>query len=124
VFEIGTGGHAGLLVPAATFRLRQRVGLGVVVEVIRPAIQQQVRTVEAAVLPGCTVLGMQDGFRQGPVAEIVGARETDDRGALLISGGGYAFHAARYSPSTLRASPVPCRFLSRRIELMARLYFV
>ena len=88
MFEIGTGGHAGLLVPAATFRLRQRVGLGVVVEVIRPSIQQQVRTVEAAVLPGCTVLGMQDGFRQGPVAEIVGARETDDRGALLISGGG------------------------------------
>ena len=88
VLEVGAGGDAGLLVPAAAFGLRQRIGLGVVVEVVGAAIEQQVGAVEAAVLPGRAVLGVEDGIGERPVQQVARACEADDGGAFLVAGGG------------------------------------
>ena len=52
--------------PAAAFQLREGIGFGVVIEVVRPAIEQQVRPVQPAVFPGRSVGGSEDGVGQRP----------------------------------------------------------
>ena len=87
-FEVRAGSGTGLLVPATALGLRQWVGLGVVVEIIGAAVEQQVGAIEAAVLPRGTVLRKEDGLSQRPMQQVVRTRETDDGRALLIAGGG------------------------------------
>ncbi len=89
VGEVARGCDAGLLAPATAFGFRQRVGLGVVVEIERAVVaEQQVGTVEAAVLPWGAVLGTKDGIGKLPVKQVVGSSQADDGGAGFIAGAG------------------------------------
>jgi hypothetical protein len=76
------------------------------------------------VFPGRTVGRREDRIGERPVQHVVRACETDDGGARLIAGTGIGTPRREILAVDLEGFAVPCRFLSRRIELMARLYLV
>ena len=77
-----------MLVPAAAFGFGERVGLGVVVEVVGAVVEEEVGTIEAAVLPWGAVLREEDGVGEFPVEEIVRPGEADDGCAFFVAGTG------------------------------------